>query len=222
MECRQSTPYMLDTASSKPNILHASKVDIPRDAVQIGVTGRQGQGIGQMSTGSRSRSKGEKWSTSGPRCGGPRPRQLLITTFGHNHKRPRLAARAGMAKAAAKLWSASPTAVPEDFANMAYRFIQDWAATQPQCPRPGFPIKRRRSLPRASPREHNPARPGACLLVGTWVPWVVSTWHADNHSNSMACRNNGRPRRAAAPESGRRASISTRAYTAPRTPRDQT
>lgn len=60
--------------------------------------------------------------------------------------------RAGMAKAAAKLWSASPTAVPEDFANIAYRFIQDWAATQPQCPRPGYPIKRRRSVPRAPQR----------------------------------------------------------------------
>lgn len=42
-----------------------------------------GSGYRAMSTGSRSRSKGEeKWSTSGPRCGGPRPRQLLITTFG--------------------------------------------------------------------------------------------------------------------------------------------
>lgn len=41
VECTQSTPYKLDTASSKPNILHASIVDtadIPRDAAQFGVT----------------------------------------------------------------------------------------------------------------------------------------------------------------------------------------
>lgn len=35
--CGQSTPYTLQTGTSKPNILHASTVDIPRDAVQIGV-----------------------------------------------------------------------------------------------------------------------------------------------------------------------------------------
>lgn len=146
------------------NVLRAWTVDIPRDAVQIGV-----QRVSRVKAGKVDKVCGRRRRG---RDGGPRPRQLLITHDLHDHKRPRLAARAGMAKAAAKLWSASPAAVPEDFANIAYRFIQDWAATQPQCPRPGFPIKRRRSLPRASPSDHNPARPSV----------LVPTCHVDNHS----------------------------------------
>lgn len=87
------------------------------------------------------------------------------------------------AEARAKLWLASPIPVPEDFANITHRFIQDWAATQSQCPRPGFPFKRRRSVPRALPQELNPDSPRVDLVI------------------LIARRNTGRPRRAAAPES---------------------
>lgn len=149
---------------------------------RFGVRGRQGQGIGR---GDRVDVEVEMWSTSGPRWW-----STSTSTANYQLGQPQGTEAGGQggpgrawAKAAAKLCSASPTAVPEDFANIAYRFIQDWAATQPQCPRPGFPIKRRRSHPRASPREPNPARPSALpTTVGTWV---VSTWHVDNHSNSM-------------------------------------
>ncbi|KAG6356642.1 hypothetical protein INS49_014516 [Diaporthe citri] len=140
VECRQSSPYILDTASSRPNILHASTVetaDIPRDAVQFGV---------KVS----SRVKAGKVKVEFEKSKPPRPQETEAGVIS--------AAMAGMAKAAAKLWSASPSPVPEDFANIGYRFIQDWAATQHHCPRPGLPIKRRRSVPRASPREPNPAR----------------------------------------------------------------
>lgn len=72
MECTQSTPYKLDTASSKPNILHASIVDtadIPRDAVQFGVKVSRVK-VGKVDVEGRGRRRGRE--------GGPRPRQLLL------------------------------------------------------------------------------------------------------------------------------------------------
>lgn len=172
VECSQSTRYILDTAaSSKPNIptfCEPGRSTSRAKQSRLGITGQQGQG--------RQGRQG-LWSTSSG------PRWWPTSTSTANNTHTRLArpqeTEAGGQGGPGRAWprprpssgSASPAAVPEDFANIAYRFIQDWAATQPQCPRPGFPIKRRRSLPRASPRDNNPARPSV----------LVSTCHVDNH-----------------------------------------
>lgn len=130
--------------------------NMPRDAAQNGVEAGRGRGRcrqGQGPCRGRERSPSPRQHRNCP--DGQATSTLWPTTC--HHKRPRLARRPGRDQGGhgprprPSSGSASPTAVPEDFTKIAYRFIRDWAATQPQCLRPGFPIKRRRSVPRAPP-----------------------------------------------------------------------